>query len=325
MGPVSGPAAAENGYRAGGQILTLLATPLNLLILRALADRPMRLAELRRATGLPAQTTLRGHLAGLEEVGAVAKQPTQQMPYSVENALTPMGWELLSVADSLEGWLARAPERPVSLESGAAKGVVKAFVDGWNSTMMRCLASRPTSLTELDSEIADLSYPALERRLSSLRMAGLAEATVTSGSGTPYVVTDWGRRGIAPLAAASHCERIHMGSRAAPVREIDIEAAFLMASPLVGLSRDNNGTCQLEVEAAPRGLRDQSGVRIEVQRGKVVACQCGLEEDRGSYAVGTTNKWFTAVKEGALEELRFGGSRLAESFVRGLHAGLMKG
>ena len=324
-GAGSGAATADNGYRAGGRMLTLLATPLNLHVLRVLAERPMRLAELRRATGLPAQTTLRGHLAGLEEVGAVTKKPTQQMPYAVENELTPMGHDLLMVAGALEGWLARAPERPISLESGSAKGLIKAFVDGWNSTMVRCLALRPMSLTELDREIADFSYPSLERRLSSMRMAGLAEAATGPGSGTPYVITDWGRRGVAPLAMAAHCERVHMRSRAAPVTQIDIEAAFLMASPLAGLPDDVNGSCQLEVEPAPHGLRDASGVRVEVERGKVVACECSLEEDRGSYAVGTTNKWFTAIKEGAFEELRFGGNRFAESFVRGLHAGLMKG
>ena len=42
--------------------------------------------------------------------------------------------------------------------------------------MMRALAARPMSLTELDSGITELSYPALERRLSSMRIAGLVEA-----------------------------------------------------------------------------------------------------------------------------------------------------
>jgi DNA-binding HxlR family transcriptional regulator len=56
-------------YRSGERTLGLLSTPLNLSVLRALSERPMRLAELRQATGLPAQTTLRGHLGGLEGVG----------------------------------------------------------------------------------------------------------------------------------------------------------------------------------------------------------------------------------------------------------------
>jgi DNA-binding HxlR family transcriptional regulator len=319
----AGPPRA--GHRPGGQVLTLLSTPLNLLILRALAERPMRLAELRRATGLPAQTTLRGHLAGLERIGATNKQPTQRMPYAVENGLTPMGEDLLGVAAALERWLARAPERPISLESGAAKGVVKALVDGWESTMMRCLALRPMSLTELDREIGSHSYPALERRLSSMRMAGLIEACPATGSGTPYTVTEWARRGVAPLAAAGRCERIHMGELAAPATSLDVEAAFLLATPLVGLPEEASGTCQLEVKAMQGWEDDQAGVRVEVRRGKVVACDCELDGERPSYAVGTTRMWFTAIRDGALDELHFGGgSHLAESFVRGLHASLMK-
>ncbi|HEV2789880.1 MAG TPA: winged helix-turn-helix transcriptional regulator [Solirubrobacterales bacterium] len=317
-------AAADPKIRPGERALTLLATPLNLLVLGALADQPMRLAELRQATGLPAQTTLRGHLAVLEEVGALRKKPKAQMPYTVENELTPMGEELLRVAESLEGWLQRAPNGPISLESGAAKGVVKAFVDGWGSTMMRSLGSRPMSLTELDREIPDLSYPALERRLSSMRMAGLIEAVPGTGSGTPYAITDWARTGIRPVAAAAHCERAHMGKVAAPVTKLDVEAAFLLATPLVDLPEESSGTCQLEVEMA-RGARSQAGVRVEVERGKVVTCECALEEGRSSYVAGSTTKWFTAIKEGSLEELRFGGGRhFGESLVLSLHATLMR-
>jgi DNA-binding HxlR family transcriptional regulator len=279
----------------------------------------MRLAELRQATGLPAQTTLRGHLGGLEGMGAVAKRPTQRMPYAVENELTPMGEKLLDVAQALEGWLEGAPKGPISLESGTAKGVVKAFVDGWGSTIVRSLATRPMSLTELDREIVELSYPALERRLSSMRMAGLVEARPGNGSGTPYALTEWARRGVRPLAAAVRCERVHMGRRAAPLTEADIEGAFLLATPLVGLPDQSSGTCQLEVEAAP-GLREQSGVKVEVEKGRVVACDRSLADGPSSYAVGTTTKWFTAITEGTLSELRFGGGkRFAESFVFAMH------
>ena len=186
-------AAPRPRLRVGGRVLLVLATPLNLLILRALADRPLRLADLRKATGLPAQTTLRGHLANLSEIGVLTKRPTQQMPYAVENELTPMGRQLLGVADRLEVWLSLAPEGPISLESGAAKGAVKALVDGWGSKMMRALAARSLSLTELDGLISDFSYPALERRLSSMRMAGLVEAQPPAGF-QPYPAVAAGQR-----------------------------------------------------------------------------------------------------------------------------------
>lgn len=304
--------------------MTVLATPLNLLILRALADRPMRLAELRRATGLPAQTTLRGHLTSLSELGVVEKRPTQQMPYAVEIELTALGRELLEVADRLEVWLNQAPEGPIQLESGGAKGVIKAFVDGWGSTIMRGLAWRPMSLTELDRRIATFSYPALERRLASMRMAGLVEARPSGGIGTPYTVTEWARKGIAPLAAAGRCEMLYMRGRATPISQVDIEAAFMLATPLVGMAPDVAGSCQLEVET--ESADESAGVTVVVEAGKVVSCESELESDPSTFAIGSTAMWFSAVNDGDLAELRFGGGReLAEEIVRGLHSALNEG
>lgn len=315
---------SDTEHRSGERTLAMLSTPLNLSVLRALSERPMRLAELRQRTGLPAQTTLRGHLGGLEEIGALAKRPTQRMPYAVENELTPMGEELLQVAESLDAWLRRAPGGPIPLESGAAKGIVKAFVDGWGSAVVSTLAIRPMSLTELDREIPAFSYPALERRLSSMRMAGLIEAQPGKGAGTPYGLTEWARFGVRPLAAAARCERLYMGPRAAPVTEADVEGAFLLATPLVDLAEDSSGTCEFQVEA-DRGFDKESGVRVEVEHGKVVACTSGLDGESSSYATGTATNWLTAIKEGAIEELRFGGGRqFAEGLVRAMHLTLMR-
>lgn len=324
--PSSGGEAAEGGAdgsagaRAGGQALSVLATPLNFLILRALSERSMRLAELRKATGLPAQTTLRGHLAALNELGLLAKRPTEQMPYAVENELTPMGREMLIVAAQLEAWLGQAPDGPIALESGAARGAVKALIDGWASTMMRALAAGPLSLTELDSQIAELSYPALERRLSSMRIAGLVEARPSRGAGTPYGVTDWARRGIAPLAAAGYCERVHLGRRSAPVTPIDIEAAFLLATPLACLPARTAGSCQLEVEAGPGGVPEPAGVQVTVEAGRVASCVSRLEPGPIAFVTGPAPAWFRAVRDGEVADLRFGGgTRLAEELVAGLH------
>jgi DNA-binding HxlR family transcriptional regulator len=316
--------SAQVSLRAGERALTLLATPLNFRVIRALAERPMRLADLRQATGLPAQTTLRGHLASLGELGVVRKRPTTQMPYAVENELTDMGRELLEVADLLEAWLAQAPEHPISLANGGAKGIVKAFVDGWGSKMMGDLAAQPMSLTELDRRIPEFSYPALERRLASMRMAGLIEVCDGAGAGTPYGMTDWARRGVLPLAAASYCESVHMRDRAAPVTEQDIEAAFLLVTPLVHLPAEMAGACQLEVEADAAASRGQSGIRVRFDQGEVVACEPGLEEGPTPFAVGSAADWFEAVKNGTPDRLHFGGGgQLAERIVSGLHSALL--
>jgi DNA-binding HxlR family transcriptional regulator len=283
----------------------------------------MRLSQLRKATGLPAQTTLRGHLCKLGEAGVLTKRPTRQMPYAVENELTAMGMELLEVAKRLASWLGQAPDGPIALDSSAARGAVRALIDGWDSKMMRALAARQLSLTELDSLIADRSYPALERRLSSMRLAGLVEAQQSSRNGTPYAVTEWARRGVAPLVAASHCEVVHMGRDGTPVTPIDIEAAFLLATPLVGLPRDVAGSCQLEVEPNPRFVPRPAGVQVTIEGGRIVSCVSDLDRDPVAYAAGSVAKWFSAVQLGKTGRLRFGGSRqIAEGVVDGLHATL---
>jgi hypothetical protein len=57
----------------------------------------------------------------------------------------------------------------------------------------------------------------------------------------------------------------------------------------------------------------------------VVACVSGLDGECGSYATGTATRWLAAIKEGAIEELSFGGGRrFAEDLVRAMHLTLMR-
>jgi DNA-binding HxlR family transcriptional regulator len=298
----------------------VLAVPLNLQVLQALSERPMRLAELRKATGLPAQTTLRGHLTNLTEIGLLTKRPTRQMPYAVESALTPVGEEMLAVASRLASWLEEAPDGPIPLESSAAKGAVKALIDGWGSSMMSALAVRPMSLTELDSAIPELSYPALERRLSSMRIAGLVEPQPSVGVGTPYEVTEWARRGVVPLVAAGHCERVYMGRHEHPLDATDVEAAFLLTTPLLRLSSAASGSCQLEVESSGELASPPIQVRLHLEAGRVVASSSEPLPGLVAAASGSAIEWFEAIATGDAGRLRFSGpGHLAEGVVRGLH------
>jgi DNA-binding HxlR family transcriptional regulator len=309
--------------QSGTRPLILLATTLNFLIVRALAEGPLRLAELRRATGLPAQTTLRGHLSSLEALGIVAKRQASQAPSATENELTPAGRELLRVAESLEAWLNHAPDGPLSLETGSAKGVIKALVDGWGSTILGTLARRPMSLTELDHAVPALSYPALERRLSSMRMAGLVEAApAVCGSGRPYTVTPWARQGVAPLVAATHCEQVEMRRLVAPVTEVEIVTSFLLSVPLVGLPQEVAGRCHLTVDGDPANGRERTGVEVIVEGGQVVFCAAGPGADSGQYATGSAGTWFSAVRDARLELLDYAGGQLPMQVVRGLHEAL---
>jgi DNA-binding HxlR family transcriptional regulator len=154
----------QTRVRAGGTVLSLLAGPLCAPILRAHLDGPLRLPDLREHLGGAAQTTLRGQVGNLRDLGALERHVRSGMPYTVENELTDVGYGILAVADAVEAWLARAPQGPLVFGSEAAKGAIRALVAGWDSTMLRALAARPLSLTELDNVISEISYPAIERR-----------------------------------------------------------------------------------------------------------------------------------------------------------------
>jgi DNA-binding HxlR family transcriptional regulator len=163
--------------------------------------------ELQRETGSPAQSTLRSHLAAFQKTGVVVKRRGSTFPSSLEYELAEPGRELRLVTVILESWLAAAPDGPLQLGTSAGKAAVRALADAWSSTMLRALAIRPLTLTALDSIVTNLNYPALERRLTALRLAGLVEPASGNGAGTPYALTRWLRRGVAPLAAASRWER----------------------------------------------------------------------------------------------------------------------
>src|SRR5262245_19066346 len=107
--------------RAAGQVLALLARPLNCLIVQALDRRPMRLGELLKELGGPSQATIRGRLTDLVALGAVKKRGGG-MPYAVENELSDVGRDLARVVDAIEHWLSRAPGGAIPLGSVAAKG-----------------------------------------------------------------------------------------------------------------------------------------------------------------------------------------------------------
>jgi DNA-binding HxlR family transcriptional regulator len=317
----------ENGSppRAGSVVLTLLSVHLNVLIVRALAEGPLRLAELRKAAGGPAQSTLRGNLAKLSEIGALRRRGRSDKPSVLEYELTLFGHDLLFVADALEAWLSLAPEEPLALDSPGAKVAIKALVGGWTSTIVRALAARPLTLTELDKLIDGCTYPALERRLSSMRLAGQIDLSDNEdGRGRHYTVGAWLRQAIGPLCVAARCERKHMPATTAPIARIDVESAFLLVAPLIDLCSGTSGFCQLTVEAAEHDTRRAwAGAQLTVEEGSLVSCVARLEPQPLNWAAGTSLAWLGAVIERDVELLRFGGDvDLGREMVKGLHDAL---
>lgn len=314
--------------RAGSRVLSVFENPLNSRILRAHADGPQRLNELQEKLGWSAQTTVRVAISGLRDLGALTKERVSDSPHAIATALTPAGEEMLFVADEVSAWLALCPSGPIEPDGDEAKGAVKALAGGWNSTVMRVLANRPFTLTELDSLIPGISYPALERRISWMRATGQIEPIESGGRGTPYVVTDWLRHSIAPLCAAGRCERRHLGAQSGPITDVEVEASFLLATPLVRLRERSGGRCMLAVQTDPvepsRKDPKLAGVTVEVRRGEVLSCAPTVDDEPTTWAVGTPSTWLDVVIDGRIEDLRIGGAnpQLALDLVAGIHIAL---
>jgi DNA-binding HxlR family transcriptional regulator len=315
--------------RAGGTVLSLIASPLSVPILRAHLDGPLRLPDLRERIGGAAQTTLRGQVGNLRGIGALERHVRGGMPYTVENELTDVGRGVLAVAEVVETWLSRAPQGPLVLGSEPAKGAIRALVGGWGSTMLRALAARPLSLTELSSVISDHSYPALERRLSAMRAARQVEPREGGErSGKPYGVTEWTRQAVAPIVAAGRCECEHLAEVTEPLSRIDVEAAFLLSVPLVVLDVTRSGSCLLAVDTS--SVRDEvaadrlAGVHVEMEGGIVTSCRSRWEGEPKTWALGSTVSWLDAILEGRLERLRIGGEdrELAATMIEEIHHSL---
>jgi DNA-binding HxlR family transcriptional regulator len=311
-----------NGLRAGAYALSLLAEPLNVHALQALGEGPMSLTELCRVVGSPPQSTMRDRLRNFSEIGVIERQPHNGLPRSLSYVLAPPGRDLLLVAGVLEDWLAASPEGQIELGSIAAKSAIKALVGGWSSAIVRALAARPLSLTELSRLISTLNYPSLERRLGALRLTGQVEARPNQARLTPYAISGWLRRAVAPMAAGMRWERKHLPADTAPLSRIDVEAAFLLSVPLLELPSDFSGICRLAVEFRRQTDNQRlAGAVVEVQDGTVCSCTSRLEGHADAWAAGTPGNWITALIDRQVDALELGGaSALATGLLEGLHS-----
>lgn len=291
--------------RAGAVALSLLSAPLNVHLLQALEDGPLPLIDLRRAVGSPPQSTMRVYSRTLVDLGTLERQRQAAFPGTVEYGSTEAGKALLGIGAILESWLREAPAGPIALGSTASKSATKALVEGWSTNIVRALAAKPLSLTDLNRLIPRISYPSLERRLGALRLADLVEPHPGDGRGTPYRATPWLRRAIVPLTAAAWWERRYLADPPL-IGRLDVEAAFLLAIPLVELPDGLTGKCRLAVEIQGGSSPVFAGVLLSVEDGKVVSCSSRLEGDADAWASGSAGSWMRRMN-GSDGDLDIGG------------------
>jgi DNA-binding HxlR family transcriptional regulator len=320
-------ALRANGSRAGSLALSLLADQLNIGILNSLSGGRCQLSGLRELLGGPPKTTLRNRLRHLEEAVAVNRRQDSGFPGQASYELTSSGERLLGTADVLAKWLDGCPEGAVQIGSPSARNTIKALEGGWSTNILRALATRPLSLTELDRVLTGVNYPTLERRLDAMRLSGQVASTSANGT-RPYSVTRWLREAVAPLAAAVRWE---CGSSAGTpgLHRLDVETLFLLAVPMLRVVGVSEGSCRLEVLLGD----DQSakaGVTVRMARGGPASCRASLEGDASSWIKGTPAEWMHVLSVGGEGQLESGGDRriataLNSAFRTLLDGGLLNG
>jgi DNA-binding HxlR family transcriptional regulator len=301
------------------QAFSLLATPLNVGLLRSVEDEALSLVDLRRSVGIPSQTAMRTGLRRLTDEGVLEISRSQEAAGSVCYALSPSGRQLLEVADALEAWLESSDQPEWRLGTPASSNVIKAVAAGWSSGILRAVAARPLTLTQLNRLITDLNYPSLERRIGALRLAGLVERVDGGGRGIPYGPSEWMRQAVGPLTKAIVWERKHLKRPYPAIGRMDVEAGFLLAVPLLRPGDDVSGIARLTVEVAGEDEQRLAGVTVEVESGRPVACRTRLAGKASGWASGSISAWLSALTKSQPGTLEIGGDRqLADSLVDGL-------
>ncbi|HEX6455730.1 MAG TPA: hypothetical protein VF009_04335 [Solirubrobacterales bacterium] len=277
------------------------------------------MGDLRGAIGSPPPSTARIYLQTLRKVKAVDVGRKEGFQGSAEYSLTDGGRGLLEVADVLQTWLSASPRGPIELGTPAARNAIKALIDGWSSNITRALSARALALTEMSRLIPKISYPALERRLTAMRSVGLIEAHKEDGRATPYRPTDWLRRSVAVFSSASEWERECIPELTSPIGRLDVEAAFLLAVPLMELPPDLSGKVRLAVEIQ-RGVSPIfAGVLVCIEDGEVTSCVPGPDGEAEAWISGAPRSWLRRLNRGEEDHLEVGGdSHAARAVLEGL-------
>lgn len=300
--------------RAGGRALLLLADPVSVSILLQLASGPLESTELLDRVDFVSRSTYFERMRDLEELTLIQRTRKGGVPPVAQCRIATPGQRLLPVARRLDAWLADAPGGPLILGEAYATVRVKALAVAWGSTLLRWLAERPRSLTELERLVHIFGYRKLERISRDLVKAGLVERVTISGRSSPYGVTLWGRQTAGLLTAAMRWERHEIAKRSASVTSTEAEGVLLLALPLIELPEDVTGTCALLVDAEDPENESLGGAIVRLLDGRPVAWKAatgiegeGLELEADCWVRGSSLAWLGTHADAPVVTFRKGG------------------
>jgi hypothetical protein len=321
-----GATGSEFRARAGALTLTYLSSGLERDTLRTvLAEattgvdliEPDDLTEADEATMIASVFSDRYLLEPVDPTDDPDDPETMMQP-------TPAGREVPFVGAALQGWLNRCPAGPIQLGQGSGQALWP-LLSGWASTVVHAIAPGPRTFAEVCEAVAVLDEEAVDARIGLLEEAGLVRALpAEEDDGEPrFEATEWLRRGIAPLAAAARMELRHPREDTAPIAAADVGAALQLTLPLLRMKRGLSGSCSLEIALDEGIVGGPVGVTARIERGRVVACERGIDPEADAWVEGSTAAWLDAVIDADRGSVRSGGNRrLPRNLLGGLHKAL---
>lgn len=300
--------------RAGGEVLSLLSDALNSSILRVLMAGPLPVSEFGARLGPTSRTTRFSRLRDLERLGVIKREKRPGTPPVAYCELTAAGRELLPVVRRFARWLAESPEGPSSPDELAGAGAIKALAVAWDTTVLRWLAERPCSVTELDSlSPPDVTYHEVRKAREALSTAKLIGPVASDERGQPYAATEWARRAAGCIAAAIHWEGAFLSGAERPA-PAEAEGLLRMLLPVVEIQPTlQSGVCELRIDR-------HADLSVLVGEGRIVACDPASSHPRASQVSGDAEAWLHAVLDGKTDSLRMrGGIHLTAALADGLH------
>jgi hypothetical protein len=292
---------------------------LTLLFAAGSADREVLLEMLQEALGGGLLRALEENEFGEDDSDV---QQAHEDDFEAEGLDIPpwtrgKGGQLLYVIHSLKRWLRDRPAGPLELGPRAGHAIAP-LVCSWSGTVTHALASEPLSLAALDRAVPILSCETVEEHLVAMAHAGQVEALTGDGE-TRYALTDWMRRGLAPIAAAARLELHHPEPDVAPPEALDVDAGFQLLLPLLRLPEDLRGACRLDVRF-PGGGDFAVGAMAEFEGGRIVSSSPLLEERPHTLITGTPIQWLdTLAHPSSLQVGVSGDLDLVDRLLVGMH------
>jgi hypothetical protein len=254
-----------------------------------------------------------------ERAGASAllDLPTAERPPTAERRVA------LAV---LESWLKVCPAGALDI-GRKSEPVLAALAGGWASSTIHAFAAGPQTITEATAAVGRPDREsAVAERVQAMQDVGLLTDAPASGADDAERIeaTDWLRRAIGPLAAAARLEAAE-ACGAAPIDELDVEAAFLLALPLVtGLPEEMSSSCQLTVTVPGRRPR-LAGVAVLIDQGEIASVSPDLTLWSDTFASGAALDWIDTLIDPSAAKLDVSGAlEVPLALLTGLHEQLFR-